>query len=42
MIKPRRIIWRGHAVCMGIEDEGIEGYGGKATTKEITWKPRCR
>jgi hypothetical protein len=37
-IKSRRMRWAGHVACMG--EECVQGFDGKATRKETTWKAR--
>jgi hypothetical protein len=36
MNKSTRMIWAGYLVCMGGEEEGTQGFGGKARRKETT------
>jgi hypothetical protein len=36
-IKSVGIRWMGHVVCMG-EERSVQGFGGKARSKETTWK----
>jgi hypothetical protein len=37
-IKSRRMRCAGHVARMGEEKKNVQGFGGKARRKEITWK----
>jgi hypothetical protein len=38
MIKSKRVRWAGHVTHMGVEEECIQGFLGKARRKETTRK----